>query len=202
MKTINHIDFLNISLKENAFFNTLYKDVSTFKEYLRRIDSISNSCIFYGYKDKQHMIGDLFEIFAEQFIHILGSYPTIGITDYRPVKKSEDNGVDGKGIGHNGFPLTVQVKYRRNPMYELVEDDIKQFATQSYMLFNVDVNTKTNLVVFTSCAGLHWHTATNVFDNRLRVINYKEIATLVDNNMCFWNDVNNMVEESKNKLGL
>ena len=202
MKTIKHIEFLELTLKENNFFNDLYNNISTFKEYKAKIENLSLQFAKYNVIDRNKMIGNLFEIFAEQFIHILGSYPTIGITNYAPVKASDDNGVDGIGLGINGLPLAVQVKYRSNPMYELLADDVKQFGFVSLRKHNVDSHTKTNLVLFTSGKDLHWHTKENVFDNAIRVINNNTISSLVDNNMCFWNDMINMVNESKINLGI
>lgn len=197
MKTIKHIEFLNITLKLNNFFNDLYSNKLIFKEYLRRIEQLSQEYNKYGFIDKNHMIGDIFEIFIEGFIHIIGTYPTIGITDYIPVKKSEDNGVDGVGIGLNNLPLTVQVKYRNNPLHELTSDDIKQFGYQSFRLYDVDVKTKTNMVIFTTASDLHWHTKNEVFDNGMRVINRNDISNIIDNNGCFWKDMITLINDTK-----
>ena len=150
MKTIQHSEFLQMSLKNKLCFIDLFKDVNTFKEFLTRIDNLSDQFLSFGYTDKWHMIGDLFEIFAELFFIILGVDNRVGIYDYSPVKKDNDNGVDGIGIGFNKLPATVQVKYRGDPTYELTSEDLKQFGFQSIVEYNVDKNTTTNMIIFTN----------------------------------------------------
>lgn len=120
----------------------------------------------------------------------------VGICSYVPTKKSEDNGVDGIGIGIDGKPASVQIKYRGNPTEELLERDIKNFGYQSIVRYNVDKDTKTNMIIFTSAKGLHWHTDANVFLGRMRTINNEMISSLIDNNKCFWLSLNQLISNS------
>lgn len=198
---IKHESFVNIHIKDRTLFDRIF-DATTLKAFIKNIEKEMETSYDTTFKNtfdtKYNFLGDMFEIFAECFFTLLKADNRIGICNYIPTKKTEDNGVDGYGIGFDGKPATVQVKFRGNPTEELTERDIKNFGFQSVINFNVDKDTKTNLVIFTSAAGLHWHTSTNVFQGRMRSINYEMISSIVDNNKCFWFSLKELVQESKN----
>ena len=123
----------------------------------------------------------------------------IGVYNYQPAPAIDDYGVDGTGIGMDDKPLTVQVKFRSDPTTELTQDDIKQFALQSIVNYGVDKDTKTNMIVFTNAKGLHWVTDSKVFSGRVRSIGQDVISQLIDNNLVFWKEVNDMVSETINR---
>jgi len=207
IEIIKHEQFNEILLLDNDFFN-FFNEVNELKALTNKFKSIANKQYNnLGYFDKildrkdktneeiskqaiHKLLGDLWEIFSELFFKCLGSDNRICVFNYKPYPSKDDNGVDGYGIGVDNKPLTVQCKFRGDITYELVERDIKQFAFQSIALHNVDMNTTTNMVVFTNCKGLHYHTHQKVFLNKLRVINGNDIKSLVDNNATFWNMVN------------
>lgn len=197
---IKHESFVDICIKDPTLFDRMFETTS-FKQLLRNMDT-EMSTRYDLFKDtfqtKYNFIGDLFEIFAECFFTVLKSDNRVGIFGYEPTKKTDDNGVDGFGIGIDGKPATVQVKYRGNSVSELKERDIKNFPFQSVKKYKVDIDTKTNMVIFTSSAGLNWYSESNVFDNSMRVINHEMISKLVDNNQCFWLAVKELLQESKN----
>jgi hypothetical protein len=197
MKTIKHVSYLNILLKDKNFFDKMFKDVNTFAEVVKRIDrSTEESYTTLGFKDKYEFIGDLFEIFAEMFFIINAADNRVGITNYIPTPKSTDHGVDGFGIGINGKTATVQVKFRSDRTKELLERDIKQFGYTSIVGYSVDKDTTTNMIIFTSGKGLHWFTGSKMFENHMRVINYEMISKLIDNNYGFWNSCSELLAES------
>lgn len=197
MRHINHIAFVNILLTDKNFFIELFKDVTTFREFLKRINAISEKSFeTLGFNDRFQSVGDLFEIFAEIFFIVNEADNRIGVCNYKPVKKSEDNGVDGYGTGIDGKPATIQVKFRADETKELLERDIKQFGFSSIVEYSVDKDTKTNMIIFTSAKGLHWYTESKVFSNRMRIINYEMISKLIDNNFGFWNSVEKVLKES------
>jgi CRISPR/Cas system-associated endoribonuclease Cas2 len=105
-------------------------------------------------------------------------------------------GVDGFGIGMNELPLTIQVKFRSDSTTELIEKDIKQFAFQSIVEYNVDKDTRTNMIVFTNSKGLHWITESKVFSGRVRSIGYDIISQLIDNNSVFWRELNDLIKQT------
>lgn len=196
---INHIEhsaFVELYNKDSNIFARLFNDTKLLNTLINKIQKESKNWEKFNYKDENKMMGDLFEIFSECFFKILGADNRIGVCGYTPEKSSEDCGVDAFGTGMDNKPLTVQVKFRSNNETELVSDDIKQFAFQSVKKYKVDIDTRTNMVVFTSANGLNWFTDKNVFVESLRTIGFKEIRTLVDNNICFWNMVRDYVVET------
>lgn len=209
---IKHQSFINIIQKDygDSFARLITK--RTFNDFLKEIDSISDLSSDYGYSDsdvedevvtgKYKFIGDLFEIFAEIFFIQFQSDNRIGVFDYKPVPSDDDNGVDGFGKNINGLPCTIQIKYRGNSTYQLKERDIKQFAYQSIIKYDVYHKRNDTMIVFTNCEGLHWYTESKVFDNKLRVINGKMISSLIDNNEGFWNSFKNIISESIKNIGI
>jgi hypothetical protein len=209
---ITHSEFVKILQRDNgdAFIRILSN--KTFNNFLKEIDYISDQSIDYEYSDseveeevklgKYKFIGDLFEIFAEAFFMQFQSDNRVGVFDYKPVSAIDDNGVDGYGKNIEGQPCTIQIKYRGNPKYLLKERDIKQFAYQSIINYDIDWKSKNNMIVFTNCEGLHWYTDSNVFDNRIRVINGEMISKLIDNNEGFWNTFKELVINSVKEVGV
>lgn len=208
---IQHRSFVDFYNKDKDIFKRLFKDTKKLSTVITKILKESKNWEKYGYrvKDKvtgeidpigcaNKMAGDLFEIYCELFFKILGCCTKIGVYNYKP-EQDEDCGVDASGLGMNNKPLTVQCKFRRNNEKELTEGDLHQFAYQSQNRFNVEINDKDNMVVFTSAKGLHYFTEGKVFLNKVRTIGYKDIKKNVDNNYPFWNQVNDYVEKTIKK---
>jgi hypothetical protein len=196
MKIIKHEAFVNLYNKDQNIFEELFKDVNTLTKLSNRIIKLSKNFESYSYKDDDKVKGDLFEIFAECFFKILSADNRIGVYNYQPGPPSEDYGVDGFGIGMNELPLTIQVKFRSDSTTELIEKDIKQFAFQSIVEYNVDKDTRTNMIVFTNSKGLHWITESKVFSGRVRAIGYDIISQLIDNNSVFWRELNDLIKQT------
>ena len=200
MNIIQHESFLNIYNKDQQIFDKLFNDVTKLSKLSSNIIKISQRFGELSYTDADKVKGDLFEIFTECFFKVLPVSPSkgggYGVYKYQPAPASSDYGVDGFGIGMDEKPLTVQVKFRSNPTEELKQDDIKQFALQSIVNFDVDKDTTTNMIVFTNAKGLHWITESKVFSGRLRAMGSDEISTLVDNNTIFWKLVKDLVQQT------
>lgn len=209
---ITHTSFTKILQRDYGDVFVRLISNKNFNDLLIEIDSISELSSEYGYSDseieeetklgKYKFIGDLFEIFAEAFFIQFSSDNRIGVFDYSPVLSDDDNGVDGFGKNINGYPCTVQVKYRGNPTYELKERDIKQFAYQSVINYNVDYRKSGDMIVFTNCKGLHWYTDSKVFDGKIRCINGDIISKIIDNNEGFWQTFENLIIESVRSVGV
>lgn len=191
--TIQHEAFVNLYNSDNRIFNKLLDGVSKSTTLFNRIDKLSENFSNYGYNDQFKMKGDLFEIFGELYLRILGPHPTIGVYNFKPEDSVYDNGVDGTGIGIDGKPLTVQFKFRSNATDELIAEDLNQFGFQSIVKYGVDKDTKTNMVLFTCAKGLHYHTDNEVFANRIRTIGVKEIDYGAKG-YPFWKTVADMIE--------
>ena len=110
--------------------------------------------------------------------------------------------MDGYGKGINGQPVTVQVKWRSNPRHEMTSKELNEFTGLSYRKYDVDPKSKGDLILFTSAAGLHWHTDARVFEGAVRAIVGKaktpdtSIPRLIDNNFGFWNDTKALIKHS------
>lgn len=196
MKIIQHESFVNLYNKDQSIFDNLFKDVNTLTKLSNRIVKLSKNFELYSYKDGDKVKGDLFEIFSECFFKILSADNRIGVYGYQPAPPIEDYGVDGFGLGMNELPLTIQVKFRSDTTTELTSDDIKQFAFQSIIEYNVDKDTRTNMIVFTNSKGLHWLTESKVFSGRVRAIGYDIISQIIDNNMVFWRELSDLIKQT------
>jgi hypothetical protein len=196
MKIIQHESFVNLYNKDKKIFDNLLKDVNTLTKLSNRIIKLSNNFEIYSYKDAEKVKGDMFEIFSECFFKILSADNRIGVYGYKPAPANSDYGVDGFGLGMDESPLTVQVKFRSDVTSELKSDDIKQFAFQSIVEYNVDKDTRTNMIVFTNSRGLHWLTESKVFSGRVRAIAFDTISQIIDNNSVFWKELSDLVEQT------
>ena len=199
MKTIQHASFVNLYNKNKKVFELIFKDTKTLSQLTKKIIKLSKDFGKFSYKDSDKLKGDVFEIFSECFFKILSADNRIGVYKYQPAPAVDDYGVDGTGTGMDEKPLTVQVKFRSDPTTELTQEDIKQFALQSIVNYGVDKDTKTNMIVFTNSKGLHWVTDSKVFSGRLRAIGTDVISQLIDNNLVFWKEVNDMIDETINQ---
>lgn len=196
---IEHESFINLYNKDQKLFIDLFKDINTLSKLSYRIKKLSKGFEKHDYPDEEKMKGDLFEIFTELFFRILGSDNRIGVYGYQPAPADGDYGVDGYGTGMDEKPLTVQSKFRSDTTKELVGTDLKQFAFQSIVEYDVDKDTSSNMVVFTNAKGLHWITESRVFSGRLKCLGYNEMKGIIDNNFPFWKNIddiiNNTIEE-------
>ena len=205
-KTINHNAFVNLFNKNPKVFELVFKDTNTLTKLTNKIIKVSKDYESYGYRDYYKdgklipgsfkLKGDIFEIFAECFFKILSADNRIGIYNYQPAPPIDDYGVDGTGIGMDTKPATIQVKFRSDATTELTQDDLNQFAFQSVRKYRVDIDTKTNLILFTNARGLHWVTEKNVFLDSIKPIGYSQISKLIDKNSVFWNETIDMVKNT------
>lgn len=213
MSIIRHESFNNLFLLKNDIFikyfgkNRNGKELRKISTLITRINTISEAVIRdywelypddYGLPGSglNRLKGDIFEIFIECFLKLMGNTPSVGVFEYKPEKKQEDLGVDGYGYGIDNKKLTVQVKFRSDPNQQLSQVDIKQFPFQSYILYGVDVQTNTNMLLITSCAGLYPMTKTRTFCSKIRELNLEELKNLVDDNAAFWNNFNKLINNT------
>jgi hypothetical protein len=131
--------------------------------------------------------GDGFELFAEALIKLSPVNNEIGVFDYRPVV-SGDTGVDGYGIGSNGTPATVQVKFRANTETVLTanEDHLTNFLATSQNKYGVLLEDRSNMLVITNAKELHYFTEAEMLHGKVRCLGNERLRLLVDNNNAFW----------------
>ena len=190
-----------LTIDGGEIFSKIFKNKSL-SELSKFIIEVSENYEVYGYESSEKLRGDLFEIFIEAFIKLNSNDNRIGIFKYEPITSDLDNGVDGIGKHTDGNICTIQIKFRSNPTYELVSNDIKQFPFQSIALYGVDYTTDKYMVVITNCKGLHWHTLNNVLLKRVRTINFDLISSLIDNNKAFWENAERLIIETIKSFGV
>lgn len=180
--TLTH-SFINKCYNLKELLTDCYK-VSTFCNRLEK-----QSILFPDRQNPDTYKGDGFELFVEALIKLHPCDNRIGIGNYQ-VNTNLDTGVDGRGIGIDGKPATVQVKYRSNSMSTLTanNDHLSNFVMTSLLTENVDKETNTNMLIITTAAGLHHFTDNEMFLNKVRCIGYNQLRELVDNNILFWNE--------------
>ncbi len=213
MSIIKHETFNNLFLLKNDIYikyfgkNKHGKELRKISTMINRINVISEAVIkdFWElYPDDpgcpgsglNRLKGDIFEIFIECFLKLMGNTPSVGVFGYKPEKKQEDLGVDGYGYGIDNKKLTVQIKFRSDAKQHLDQSDIKQFPFQSYILYGVDIQTNTNMLLITSCSGLYPVTKTRTFSSKIRELNLEQLKNLVDDNAAFWNNFNKLINNT------
>lgn len=173
----------------------LLKDVKKMSTYCSRLET--QSTMFPDRYDPDKYKGDGFELFVEALIKLSPVDNRIAIGNYTPVV-NDDTGVDGFGIGIDGKPATVQIKYRSDNTALLTanQDHLSNFVTTSLLKYDVDPKSKTNMLIITTAEGLHYFTENEMFLNQVRCLGYKHLRELVDNNILFWDTFRKLVEKS------
>ena len=95
-------------------------------------------------------------------------------------------GIDGYGLSHNGNLHTIQVKFRSNTQRDLTanEDHISNFVaktTSSPKYQNAD------MTIFTTAKDLNQKTNQDMYHERVRVLGYRDLCKLLNDNTPFWN---------------
>ena len=132
--------------------------------------------------------GDGFELFVEALIKLSPVDNRIGIGNYKVVE-GQDVGVDGSGVGFNGKPATVQVKYRGYGSTKFLtanEDHLSNFVAASMLHEGVDPKDKDNMLIVTTAEGLHFFTDQEMYGGKVRCLGRKELSSIVDDNNLFW----------------
>lgn len=167
--------------------------LSTFCNLLEK-----QSLLFPDRYDPEKYKGDGFELFCEALIKLSPIDNRIGISNYEPVLK-DDIGIDGMGIGIDGYVTTIQIKYRSNNTTHLTanKDHLSNFTSASKDIFLSEamkdntilnhIDNKKRMLIITTADGLHHFTNNEMFANKVNCIAYKDLRKLVDNNINFWN---------------
>ena len=186
----------HVFLKQAHDLDALLKNTKKLSTYCTRLEQ--QSLLFPNRYDPDKYKGDGFELFVEALIKLSPVDNRIGIAQYKPVDDI-DTGADGIGIGIDGKIATVQVKYRGNNTTLLTAntDHLSNFVMTSLLKYGVEPTTKTNMLIITTAAGLHYFTDNEMFLKQVRCIGYQQLRELVDNNINFWNEFRKLIKESK-----
>lgn len=150
--------------------------------------------------DPDKFKGDALELFAEYLCKTNASDNRIGIYDYAPIPAMDDYGVDGKGIGENQFPATVQVKFRAGD-YVLTanEDKLTNFTSLSWGNLKVRVDDNKNMLLITTGLKVDSGTMENMFLNKVRVLNREALREMLDNRPEWWIRFYDAIQLSRTK---
>lgn len=142
------------------------------------------------------------EIFAEYLIKTNAADNRIGIYDYKPVSATDEDdvGVDGFGIGENGLPATVQVKYRAGD-YVLTanEDHLSNFLTASWNDYAVRIEDDKNMLIITTGLKVDDRTREKMLKNKVRVLNREALREMLDHRPEWWTRFYEAVKNSRTK---
>ncbi len=150
--------------------------------------------------DESLFKGDALELFAEYMIKTAPEDNRIGIYDYMPISELgiDDFGVDGKGIGEDGFPATVQVKYRAGD-YVLTgnADHLTNFVSYSQNKFGVPIDNSTNMLIVTTGLKVDERTRENMLYGKVRVLAREDLRRMYDNRPEWWKRFYESVRDSR-----
>jgi hypothetical protein len=174
----------------------LLKDTNKLATFCNKLEK--QSLLWPNRYDPEKYKGDGLELFVEALIKLSPVDNRIGIGNYEPIVDN-DTGVDGRGVGIDNNPATVQVKYRSNNMQLLTanEDHLSNFVSTSLLRYGVPVGCKDNMLVITTAKDLHYYTKGEMYLDKVRCIGYEMLRILVDNNTLFWDAYRELVKTSK-----
>ena len=136
--------------------------------------------------DENKFKGDALELFVEYMIKTGAEDNRIGIYDYKPTL-GDDCGVDGFGIGENGSPATVQVKFRRGDwVLNANEDHLSNFLTASIFDHCVPVEDDKNMLIVTTGQKVDERSLEVMLKNKVRVLNRDDLRNMFDNKSEWW----------------
>jgi hypothetical protein len=176
--------------------NNLLDNVYKLSTYCNKLEK--QAIMFPNRYDPDKYKGDGFELLVEALIKLSPVDNRIAIGNYVPVVDN-DTGVDGFGVGIDGNPATVQIKYRSDSTKLLTAnlDHLNNFVATSLLRYNVDPKSKTNMLIVTTAEGLHYYTDAEMFQHQVRCIGHAQLRELIDNNILFWDSFRNLTKESK-----
>lgn len=157
------------------------------------------------YKDQiapEDFKGWALELFAEYLIKTNEADNRIGIYDYKPVSATDEDdvGVDGFGLGENGLPATVQVKFRAGD-YVLTanEDHLSNFLTASWIDYAVRTEDDKNMLIVTTGLKIDERTREKMLKNKVRVLNREALREMLDHRPEWWTRFYEAVKNSRVK---
>ena len=179
-------------------WSIILKDVDTLLKFENRLKKHCDSNTEHLTEDEKGQkvrtfLGDGFEVFVEMLLKAHPYDRRIGVSNYAPCHPNfgnADHGVDGKGIGTNNRPATVQAKFRGNPKDVLTANGahLVNFKNSSHEEFDVLLSDVDNMLIVTNCQGLHHYTSSAMLNNKVRCISRDHLKQMVDDNFPFWDE--------------
>lgn len=167
----------------------LLANVSTLRQFMKNVEKLSvDPAWTSGNWTPDEYKGDALEALVEVLVTSSPIDKRINIVDYRPHNNKvdgDDMGIDGYGVSHNGTLHTVQVKYRSNVGKELTAnaDHISNFVAKTA---SSPTYSNADMTVFTTAKDLNQKVNEGMYHSRVRVLGFKDLSRLVDDNSPFW----------------
>ena len=145
--------------------------------------------------------GGMLELLVEYIMKTMSHDNRIGIYDYEPVLGEEDVGVDGKGKGENGFPATVQVKFRQgHRSLENNKDHLSNFLASSVFDYDVRKEDNKNMLIITTAAETYEFTKEIMLKSKVRILDREALREMLDNRQEWWKRFHETVKESRLRI--
>ena len=175
--------------------------VCSINSYCDKIKTLSEK--YANIIDENLFKGDALEIFVEYMLRTDGTDNRIGIFDPKIISETgnDDVGVDMVGIGANGFPATVQVKYRAgNYVLTANEDHLSNFLTSSWVDYSVRMEDDKNMLIVTTGMKVDENTIQKMLKAKVRVLNRESLRQMFDNRPEWWKRFYESVRDSRVKI--
>ena len=195
---LNHPFANSLPSVEELFLNSPTEPICTIDHFCRRVEQLADK--YSNVRDPNDFKGDALELLVEYMIKVDGSDNRIGIYDYRSISETgnDDFGVDGVGIGENGKPATVQVKFRTGQwVLRANEDSLSNYLTSSIFDFHVEVGDKNNMLIVTTGLKVDESTMQNMLKGVVRVLNREALKQMYDNRKEWWSRLYESVRDSR-----
>ena len=165
----------------------LLDGVNKLSTFMRRLNKQADAQVGNGQGwTSDEYKGMAFEAFTEVLINSSPIDKRVNIVNYRPHNSNDgkDVGIDGFGESHNGTPHTIQVKYRSNVTNELTtRDHISNFVATTTA--NPEFK-DADMTVITTAKDVNRFLRENMYHDRVRVLGYKDLSNLTNDNAAFW----------------
>lgn len=183
--------------------------VRNIDDFVHRVDKLSIKYVIGdGITEEENALankfkGDQLEIFSEIFFGAHRNDRAVGIHNYSPIPLSEDYGVDATGINMAGNPVVIQCKFRSNPSDAITYEDMAKTFTSGIKRHHIPLGAEVDdtVILLTTCNSVNKY-CKEVFGSQLRLISKSIIGQRIVNNLAFWEEAEQRVVLTLQKLGL
>lgn len=180
----------------NTDLLSLFEGTKTISTFKRRLEQLAtNDPDNY---DRDKVVGDGFEFLVELILKCMPYNRGFGgIHEYSPVQE-DDNGVDGVGLNWKGEKCVIQVKFRGNTQTLLSanKDHLSNMVTEATIKYRIqpqDEGEVSRYFIITTAKGLHYYTEDEFFKKHVTCIGYNDLKKLLDGNIGFWRNCEEIV---------
>lgn len=171
---------------------TISDGVSSMATFVAQIEKDALRRYAQSETERNEFKGAVFEMYGEFLIYRAGLDPRIGLSEYRPNAWKFEPGIDGRGVGLNGNPATVQFKYHGPNARSFNYNEVSGFAEASWKPRSpntpkVLMTDTENMVVFTTADKIG-KSKVYLDHNGTRVLTGTILQKLLNSLPTFWAD--------------